>query len=824
MPSIYVDVVLPLALPPLTYAGGKAGGGIAPGSYVSVPLGRRKVYTGVVWRVHDTPPAKGKPKPILRIERDIPPVPEAQMKFWEWLAQYYMVPLGLVAKMAMAAPFKATGTLGDSGDPDNLDHSGYSGFPGRTPVKLPTVKVIGLGPAANDAAALEELFAALKKAKAQHRALTSIVEVLGVYTNETPDHISPEKTAPFQKTVPLKYFSISHIILKKLLEREAIRIDEVQAPPGVGTDLPDHILTLTPSQQAMFRSLAEAAKKHQTVLLRSDDMFPSLAAMRRTVRAGRNALLVVPELTPEHPLVDVVKEVFGETAIVYLPTMSERKKAQVCLRLAQQDVRPAEQGTRPSTQQNIPPPGTLMIGSRQALFLPYPRLDLVVVAAEHEPLYKQGDYAPFVNTKDAALMLAALYGARAILQSSTPSLESWFNAVTGRYGLVEGAPTSENIPAPASTFTSTGAPSPTIPAPARILISDTLRAAKRGERHNHLNHDLTQAIDRALAGGGQVVLFQNRRGYSTMIECEACGWGPRCPHCNVGMVLHQGGPEPGKHGPKPGGPNLKQSGPGLKCHYCGAQMPIPSRCPECSAPLGESKGFGTEKIEAIITQLYPGARVARLDSDSAPSASRQAAIIRDFRSGKTDILVGTQMLLHEFYQRPVAVAGLLNIDNVLGMPDFRAAERTVQLVRFFARHSAELIIQTSQPDNPTLLHAASGDYRAMAEEQLSERRQFFYPPYCRLVSVRLAHAEREELWNAAQSLLATCRRLFGEEGVQGPVVPTAEKAHGCYVVELLIKVPRENSFRTAKERLSEALAALTKAHKGIEHTVNVDPQ
>ncbi|GHV02462.1 primosomal protein N' [Bacteroidia bacterium] len=739
----YADILLPLAIPPLTFRVGELVGELVEGAYVSVGVGASRLHAGVVWRLHDTPPAKGKVRPVLAVMHDVPVVPPGQMRFWEWLSAYYMIPLGVVAGFAMAAPFKSKGT-----QQEGLTVKAF---------ERPMVKTVGLGSTVADEESLGQLFETLKRARAQHAAMIAVVEAL-----ETSAASERGEAALSEATVPLKPLGIDATIVKKLCERGALRVGEQEQTfePEPMKEAP-----LTDEERAAYLEVERALSAGKTTLYRGDETAPLLAVVDRVVRQGGNVLILTPEITADHHLAMAVREQFGRRAIVYLPEMSERRKAMACLQLA-------------SGQE-----GMAVVGSRQALFMPFRRLDLVVVLREDDPLYKQNDYSPRISARDAALMLASIYGAQTILQSAVPSLESWFNAAAGRYLLVEAGQSGDR---------------------ARIAISDTLRAAKRGERKHHFNADLFDAMGRALGGGGQVVLFQNRRGFSTLVECQACGWSPRCPHCNVPMVPHQSGSE-------------------LKCHYCAARQPLMTHCPDCRAPLGESRGFGTEKIEAIAGELFPGVAVARLDSDTAPVESRFRAIERAFLDRRIDILVGTSMLLRDFYTAPIALTAILNVDNLLGAPDFRAAERTFRTIDFFARRSLEMVIQTSQPSAATLQQAAMGDYRAMAAEQLDQRRQFLYPPYCRLIVIRMAHPERDWLWRGAEALIALCRNELGDT-IQGPVLPTVERVRGLHVVDLIVKVPRERSFSHAKELLAQVFKAAAAPMRGIRITLNIDPQ
>ncbi|MDR0510012.1 MAG: primosomal protein N' [Rikenellaceae bacterium] len=727
---LFADVLLPLPLPPLTFDAGEFGPELAAGSAAAVRLGARKICTGIVWRLHDTPPKSGAAKPVMGLVTAVPPLDEHQMRLWEWLAEYYMTPLGLVMKSALAAPLKASGFSQEEFE--------------RNTFRPPAVRMIDL--ACGDSDTLHSLFESLGRARAQYAALVRLVELLPA------DEL-------FSAAVPLVALGADGVIVRKLIERGAVRVFEEEIVGGQPFGVVRRVELTVPQQLA--RDMLDAAQQPVT-LYRGSAAAPVIDLIASCLERGEDVLLMTPEIAPRSPLVEQLEELFGERAVVYRQELTDRRKGEIYRALASA-------------------PGRLAIGTRGAMFLPFRKLSLVVVEREHEGLYKS-EYAPHFNYRDSATMLASIHGARAILWSPTPSVESWFNAVSGRYALVEAQEE----------------------APPRIVVSDTLRAVKRGERRGHFNLALLDAMDRALDGQGQVVLFQNRRGFATMVECEACGWGPRCGHCNVHTTLHRG-------------ENV------YKCHYCGATAPAAVRCPDCSAPLDNPKGFGTEKIEASVRERYPSARVARLDSDVATSAAVMRRVVADFHAGAVDLLVGTQLIAREFYSRPVALGAILNADNMLGVPDFRASERAFQTVSFFASHCDELIVQTSQPDNPVLRFLAAGDYRSMAAEQLAERRQFFYPPYCRLIRISLAHRESRRLWDAAARFHSLASPVFGV-ALSEVIQPVVERVKGRFVVEFLLRTVRTESFRQAKNRLSDVMSLLRGEFRDISATINVDPQ
>ena len=394
----------------------------------------------------------------------------------------------------------------------------------------------------------------------------------------------------------------------------------------------------------------------------------------------------------------------------------------------------------------------------------------------------------------SAVVMARLWGGRTLLGSATPSLETWVNAGSGKYGL-------------ASLTERYGDARPP-----EIFVSDTIRAAKRGERHAHFNKLLLDKMEAALGRGEQVMLFQNRRGFAPYVECSECGWTARCPHCNVTLTYHKGG---GK----------------LVCHYCGYTAPVPVKCPSCKVTDVVPRGFGTEKVEEEIARLFPAARVARLDRDSVTSERAFNAIIADFEARKTDILVGTQMITKGFDFGGVSLVGILNADNLLNNPDFRAAERAFQLMMQVAGRAGrrsdggEVVIQTSEPGHPVIRQVAAGDYDGMARAQLAEREAFFYPPYARLTLLTLRHRDVALLRRGITELAARLRGRFGRR-VLGPMTPPVDRIRGEYLAGLLLKVESGASSARARELLGAELKAFSEdpEFRNITVVVNVDPQ
>ncbi len=712
----YADIVLPLFQPLYTFAV-PDGAGLGEGDAVAVQFGAKAVYTGIVWRLHDRRPDVKRVKSVGRRLYDRPLLTPLQMRFWEWIADYYMCTLGEVMRMALPAMVKPRG-----GDEEEFMRDEFR------PRTVGFV-VAACTPDADTMARLE------RRAPKQYGLLRSLAE-----------------------RGELRRGECDAAALAALRRKGFVAVEEREADGPAVSDSAFVLPELTPAQTAAFESISEQFAGRHTVLLRGvtgsgkTEIYMHLAA--RELVAGRDVLYLVPEIAMSSQLVSRVEEVFGERVFPYHSKLSDRRRTETYMRMGRSEG------------------GSLVIGTRSALFLPFAHLGLVVVDEEHDLSYKQTEPAPRYHARDAAIMLSSLHRGHTLLGSATPSLESYAHASTGKFGLVS------------LTGRYGGA------LPPSIIVSDTLRAVKRGERHAHFNRVLLDKIGERLDCGEQVLLFQNRRGYSPYVSCTQCGWTARCPHCNVALTLHSGGR--------------------LVCHYCGHAEPMPRRCPSCRTAEVQPMGFGTEKVEQEIASLFPSARVVRLDRDAMPSESACNRIVGAFERGEYDIMVGTQIITKGFDFSRVTLVGVLNADNLLNAPDFRASERAFQTMMQFAGRGGrrdvrgEVVIQTSEPENPVLRWVVSGDYESMARSQLAERRAFFYPPYARLVVLTLRHGEAEVLRRAATELADLLRRRFSNR-VFGPNTPPVDRVRNESIAEILLKIESGASMSRARELLRAAL-------------------
>ena len=749
---LYADIVLPLAQPAYTFAVPE-GMHVAEGTAVAVQFGPRKFYTGVVWRVHDRRPPFRTIKSIQRVLYDAPLLSAQQKALWEWIAAYYMCSAGEVMRVALPSLMKPSG--------DTEEEFAEDEFRPRTECYVALAREL------HDEGRLHEVFEKLgRRAPKQYEALLEIAS-------------AGDETRISTGEVARRLLRADYAVLHALERKGHIVCTERERTVergGSAFRLPE----LTAPQREALGSLREQFAEKPAALLHGvtgsgkTEIYIHLIA--ETLARGGDVLLLVPEIALTAQLIGRMERIFGSRVTPYHSKLTNRRRTETYLRLNR------SQG------------GEFVVGVRSSIFLPLKHLQLIIVDEEHDASYKQADPAPRYNARDCAVVMARLWGGRTLLGSATPSLETWLNAEGGKYGRAVLAERYGDA------------------RPPEILVSDTIRAAKRGERHAHFNKLLLDKMEETLGRGEQVMLFQNRRGFSPYVECSQCGWTARCPHCNVTLTYHKGGAR-------------------LVCHYCGYTAPVPAKCPSCEVTEVLPRGFGTEKVEEEIARLFPEARVARLDRDSVTSERAFNAIISDFEARKTDILVGTQMITKGFDFGGVSLVGILNADNLLNNPDFRAAERAFQLMMQVAGRAGrrddggEVVIQTSEPGHPVIRQVAAGDFEGMARAQLAERKAFFYPPYARLTSLTLRHRDVALLRRGVTELAARLRVRFGRR-VLGPMTPPVDRIRGEYLAGLLLKIESGASSAKARALLAAELKAFAEnpEFKTITFICNVDPQ
>ena len=751
--SLYADIVLPLAQPAYCFSvpEGAEGDAVCVGDAVAVQFGPRNIYTGIVWRLHNEPPRVKRIKSIGRRLYDRPLLDEQGRRLWEWMADYYMCTLGEVMRVALPSLIKPQGSSAEEFLRDE--------FRPRTEI------YISLAPQWRDREQLAaECDRIARRAPRRAEVLRSILTADRSLCNAAGE-------------LPRRLIECDSAQIASLRKAGYIDVVERERESERGSNVAFSLPVLTPSQQRVADEIRSSQGVH---LLRGvtgsgkTEIYMNLIG--EVLARGGDVLLLVPEIALTSQLIERMERVFGSRVEAYHSRLTPRRRTETYLHLLN------SQG------------GELVIGARSALFLPLRHLQLVVVDEEHDSSYKQSDTAPRYQGRDVAIMLASLYGARTVLGSATPSLESYANAQWGKYGY-------------SSLMERYGAAREP-----RIVISDTMRSLKRGERRTHFNQVLINAIADALSRGEQTMLFQNRRGFSPFVQCRVCGWTPRCPHCNVTLTEHR-------------------SSGRMECHYCGYTAAVPRSCPQCETVDLKPMGFGTERVEEAVATLFPEARVARLDRDTVTSESAYNRIIHAFEAGQTDILVGTQMITKGFDFGRVAVVGVLNADNLLFSPDFRASERAFALMTQVAgragRRQSEgvVVVQTSEPDNEVIGWVARGDYDAMARAELADRHAFFYPPYARLVQLTLLCPDVQLLRRGAMLFAEHLREKFGRR-IAGPVAPPVDRIRGEYILRLLLKVENGRSMARARELLRDVLDQMHShaEFKQIKIVIDVDPQ
>lgn len=749
----FADIVLPLAQPAYSFSvpEGAEGDAVRVGDAVAVQFGPRNIYTGIVWRLHDNPPKVKRIKSIGRRLYSRPLLCQEQMRLWEWMADYYMCTLGEVMRVALPSLIKPQG-----GSDEEFASEEF---------RPRTETFIALAEEWHNAEALSaEIERIARRAPRRKQALEQIATLL----RDRSEVMRREVDCDAQQIAAL--VKGGYITLRERTRSQMqLAVGKFRTP------------TLSPAQERVVEQIRASRREGGSVhLLRGvtgsgkTEIYMNLIA--EVLERGGDVLLLVPEIALTSQLIRRMESVFGSHTTPYHSKLTSLRRTETYLSLLHSEG------------------GQLVIGARSALFLPLGHLQLIIVDEEHDQSYKQSDTAPRYQGRDVAVVLASIWGCQAVLGSATPSLESYANAQWGKYAY---SSLEERYG---------GAVQP------RIIISDTMRSVKRGERRTHFNQVLINAIGEALGRGEQVMLFQNRRGFSPYVQCCTCGWTPRCPHCNVTLTEHR-------------------SNGRMECHYCGYTTPLPRACPQCETIDLKSMGFGTERVEEAIAALFPEARVARLDRDTSTSESAYNRIVRSFESGQTNILVGTQMITKGFDFGRVSVVGVLNADNLLYSPDFRSSERAFQLLTQVAGRAGRrgdegvVIVQTSEPENPILERVVRGAYEAMAMAELKDRHAFYYPPYSRLVQITLRERDPRLLTRCAARVAEQLRIKFGSR-VAGPVAPPVDRVRGEYMLRLQLKIENGRSMARARALLREAMAGIEadRELRQVKVVIDVDAQ
>ena len=811
----YVDVLLPLHIPDCyTYRVPQEYNGLLQvGQRVVVQFGRQRMYSALVRRVHQTAP-QWKSKYIIAILDTSPIVTERQLEFWEWLARYYMCYPGDVMAVALPAGMKLASESAVTIHPDfDGELSALSKQETQVVQMLsdhPVMKVADIGRALG----LQKVMPLIRTMI--ERSIIVMDEELrqrfnpktSTYLRLAPDYRSDEaqhrlfdeleqKKRTKQVELLMQLMQLSHFgqnpVAKRLLPqgsamqtllKNGVLVSEEHLESRINSYSKDELLdprtiVLNDEQAQAFSVLSTAPQKtcllHGVTSSGKTEVYIKL--IDEVVRAGRQALLLLPEIALTTQVINRLKRYFGDKVGVYHSRFSASQRVEVWNR------------TLASGEGSF----QVLLGARSALLLPFRDLALIIVDEEHDPSYKQQEPAPRYHARDAALYLATRWNARVILGSATPSIESYWGAQTGRYGLATITQRYGGFRLP------------------DVKVVDMREAHRNHEVHGHFSSTLLQAIDEALARHEQVILYQNRRGFSLRLECNDCHHTPQCIHCDVSLVYHK-------------------ATNSLRCHYCGYSIPVPSECPACHSTHLHMVGIGTERVEEDLQIMYPDATVARMDLDSTLQKNQYLELINDFQQRRIDILVGTQMVTKGLDFQHVSVVGIINADNIWSFPNFRSFERAFQQMTQVSgragRHgdSGQVIIQTFNPQHQVLSDVMENDYRHLYDEQIQERRVFRYPPFYRLIQITLKHRDTEVLNPAADWLAAQLRTTFGNR-VMGPEYPLVSRIRALYLKQIILRFERNEAIADAKRVMMQMADDLVKQEgwSGIGVYFDVDP-
>ena len=727
----YVDVILPLPLPGMfTYSVSEGMEGcVVFGKRVLVPLGKSKKYIAMVVKVHQEKPSF-KVKPIEQVLDATPTLLDRQYRLWSWISNYYMSPLGDVYNAAMPAGMKSAEKF------------------------KPRMELyVELTSKYRNEASLHVALNMLQRALKQSKALTTFLSLShwDSLENDTPRECIKKVT----KEELMNEAHCTSAIVKSLIDRDILFTyeEEVGRLNTSGESHFEQIKPLSIAQQEAYNKILLQMMKKNVVLLHgvtsSGKTEVYIHLIKQALDNHKQVLYLLPEIALTVQIMERLHKVFGDRLGIYHSKYSDAERVEIW------------------QKQMSAHPYDVILGARSAVFLPFQNLGLVVIDEEHETSFKQQDPAPRYHARSAAIVLAGMYpDCKVLLGTATPSMESYYNAQEGKYGLVELKTRYKDIQLP------------------EIQVVDVKDLRHRKMMTGAYSPQLLAAIREALSHGEQAILFQNRRGFAPMVECKVCGWVPKCKNCDVSLTLHK---------------NINL----LTCHYCGYTYPVPVECPNCGSTELMGRGLGTERIEDQLMDIFPEARIARMDLDTTRTRNAYERLIDDFSSGKTNLLIGTQMISKGLDFDKVSVVGILNADSMLNYPDFRAYEHAFMMMAQVSGRAGrkgkrgKVILQTKSPTLPVISQVVHNDYAGFYQDLLEERRAFHYPPFYHLVYVFLKHKHEQVCHQASMELGQTLRSWFGDR-VLGPDKPAVAKVKTMNIRKIVIKL--ENGINQAKVR------------------------
>ena len=754
---IYIDVILPLPLEGLfTYSVHVQDAHKAiVGKRVVVPLGRSKTYTGIIERVHNTKPSFDT-RDAIDFPDALPVVLEKQLDLWKWIAHYYMTPLGDVYKAAVPAGLKA--------------EEGY---------RPRTETYVQLHPSYQSKDGLARAISLVKRANKQLQMLECYLSI-----SHWNDALQGDNTQEISEITRVELMNVSNgnaaalqgLTSKGILttyEQEVTRLNTSNNEQTIRTKV------LSAVQQDAYNKILMQWMKRDIVLLHgvtsSGKTEVYIHLIQNALEKHQQVLYILPEIALTVQITQRLQRIFGNQLGIYHSKYNDAERVEIWKKQLSDN------------------PYKVILGVRSSVFLPFQNLGLIIVDEEHETSFKQQDPAPRYHARSVAVMLAKMYNAKTLLGTATPSMESYYNACQGKYGLVELTTRFKDIALP------------------KIEIIDVKDLRRRKIMKGIFSQSLVDAVQQAIDEGKQAILFQNRRGFAPMLECKECGWVPKCQNCDVSLTIHK---------------NMNH----LSCHYCGFTYLIPSSCPKCGCTELRSKGYGTEKIEELVSETFQGARISRMDLDTTRTKNAYERIINDFSQGRTNILIGTQMVTKGLDFDKVKVVGIIDADSILNYPDFRSYEYAFMMMGQVAGRAGRkgeqgrVILQTKNADMPIISQIANNDFKTFYNDTLEERMMFKYPPFYRLIYIYIKHKHEKVAEGAANVLAGRLRSWFGDR-LLGPDRPSVARVKDLHIRKLMLKLELGLNGNDVRQYLRMAQAELlnNKPYAAIQIYYDIDP-
>ena len=757
----YVDVLLPLPLEGLfTYAvPEEMEAQVRFGVRLVVPLGRSKTYVAIAVKTHGQQPAF-KVKPVIQVLDDEPVLTESQFSLWQWIADYYMSPLGEVYNAAMPLGLKQ-----------------------RDGFKPKMETYITLTPAYRQEQALHIALNQLTRSPKQQKVFIDYLTMSHWDEAFSVENGERRMESEVSRDELMNYSHCTSSVLKSLFERKMLMTyeKEVGRLNHAGEPHLDQVKKLNEAQQEAYNQILFSFLSKNVTLLHgvtsSGKTEIYIHLIKQALERHEQVLYLLPEIALTVQIRERLQKVFGSRLGIYHSKYSDAERVEIWKKQLSQN------------------PYDVILGARSAVFLPFQKLGLIIIDEEHETSFKQQDPAPRYHARSVAIMMASKIGAgcKVLLGTATPSMESYYNAMKGKYGLVTLTSRYQGIQLP------------------EIQIVDVQDLQKRKMMQGAFSPMLLGSIKKALSAGEQVILFQNRRGFAPMIECRQCGWVPHCTNCDVSLTYHK---------------NIQQ----LTCHYCGYTYQVPEVCPCCGSTELKGRGYGTEKIEDQVMEIFPEARVARMDLDTTRTRSAYERIISDFSAGRTNLLIGTQMVSKGLDFDKVSVVGILNADSMLNYPDFRAYEHAFMMMAQVSGRAGRkgkqglVLLQTKSPQLPVIRQVVENDYAGFFNDLLEERRAFRYPPFYHLIYIYMKHRYDQTVNTAAIEMGSMMRQWFGER-VLGPDKPSIAKVKQMNIRKIVLKLENGIDMKRVREYLNLAQDRLLKqtCYNSLQVFFDVDP-